>query len=129
MTKRERFMNFLANKPVDRVPVAFFHHFCSENEWFKGLENEAIFEKNIEGHRKAREIFDPDVIKIMNDSLMIMPLDTSFVKTPADLRKIQPPAMDSAFVKKTRELTLRAMEFYAGSDAPVYVTEIGRAHV
>ncbi|WP_249299456.1 uroporphyrinogen decarboxylase family protein [Feifania hominis] len=115
-------MNFLANKPVDRVPVAFFHHFCSENEWFKGLENEAIFEKNIEGHRKAREIFDPDVIKIMNDSLMIMPLDTSFVKTPADLRKIQPPAMDSAFVKKTRELTLRAMEFYAGSDAPVYVT-------
>ena len=28
MTKRERFLAFLSNKPVDRVPVAFFHHFC-----------------------------------------------------------------------------------------------------
>ena len=36
MTKRERFMNFLENKPVDRVPVAFFHHFCPPCEWGQG---------------------------------------------------------------------------------------------
>ena len=36
MTKRERFMNFLENNPVDRVPVAFFHHFCPPGEWGKG---------------------------------------------------------------------------------------------
>lgn len=122
MNKRERFMNFLANKPVDRVPVAFFHHFCSEKEWFKGLVNPEAFEKNIEGHRKARAIFDPDVIKVMNDSLMIMPLDTSFVEKSADLRKIHPVTMDSDFVKKTKELTLRVMEIYADSEAPIYVT-------
>ena len=122
MTKRERFMRFLANEPVDRVPVAFFHHFCTQEEWFKGLADPAIFEKNIEGHRKAREIFDPDVIKVMNDSLMIMPLDTSFVKTSADLRKIQPPRAGSAFVEKTKELTKRALAFYEGSDAPTYAT-------
>ena len=81
MTKRERFEKFLHNEPVDRVPVALFHHFCSEAEWLKGLENKEAFEHNIEGHRKARAIFDPDVIKIMNDSLMIMPLDVSFVPT------------------------------------------------
>ena len=91
MTKRERFMNFLSNKPVDRVPVAFFHHFTASDEWGKGLVDEDIFRRNIEGHRTALERFDPDVIKIMNDSLMIMPLDTSFVKTAADLRNIQPP--------------------------------------
>ena len=39
MTKRERFMNFLQNKPVDRVPVAFFHHFCPTSEWGTGVVN------------------------------------------------------------------------------------------
>ena len=62
MTKRERFEKFLANEPVDRVPVAFFHHFTTEKEWLTGLVDPAAFEKNIEGHRKAREVFDPDVV-------------------------------------------------------------------
>lgn len=33
MTKRERMRNVLANKPVDRVPVAFFHHFTEAGDW------------------------------------------------------------------------------------------------
>ncbi|MEA4955323.1 MAG: uroporphyrinogen decarboxylase family protein [Pseudoflavonifractor sp.] len=129
MTKRERFMKFLANEPVDRVPVAFFHHFCNADEWFKGLESEEVFEKNIEGHRKSREVFDPDVIKIMNDSLMIMPLDTSFVEKASDLRRIQPPTMDSEFMKKTKELTQRSRAIYAGSDAPIYATGFSPAMI
>lgn len=122
MTKRERFEKFLANEPVDRVPVAFFHHFTTEQEWLSGMTNEAAFEKNIEGHRKAREVFDPDVIKVMNDTLMIMPVDASFVKIPADLRKIQPPMPGSPFFEKSKELTQRVVEIYKGSDAPIYIT-------
>lgn len=122
MTKRERFEKFLANEPVDRVPVAFFHHFTTEQEWLTGLTDEAAFEKNIEGHRIARAKFDPDVIKIMNDTLMIMPVDTSFVKTAADLRKIQPPMPGSAFFEKSKELTKRVVAIYEGSDAPIYIT-------
>ena len=122
MDKRERFMNYLQNKPVDRVPVAFFHHFTANDEWFKGLSNPEIFEKNIEGHRKARRVFDPDVVKVMNDSLMIMPADISEVKCAADLTKIKLPAPDSEFMKKTKELTLRALEFYKDSEAPKYAT-------
>ena len=122
MTKRERFEKFLANEPVDRVPVAFFHHFTTEQEWLTGLTNEAAFEKNIEGHRIAREKFDPDVIKIMNDTLMIMPVDTSFVKTAADLRKIEPPMPGSPFFEKSKELTKRVVDIYKDSDAPIYVT-------
>lgn len=122
MTKRERFEKFLANEPVDRVPVAFFHHFTTEQEWLTGLTDEAAFEKNIEGHRKAREVFDPDVIKIMNDTLMIMPVDASFVQTPADLRKLQPPMPGSAFFEKSKELTKRVVAIYEGSDAPIYIT-------
>ncbi len=124
MTKRERFMNFLESKPVDRVPVAFFHHFCEPSEWFRGLEDEAVFEKNVMGHKYALEKFNPDVIKVMNDSLMIMPLDTSFVEKASDLRKIQPPTVDSAFGQKTKELTQRVLKIYtdAGCDAPAYAT-------
>ncbi len=120
MTKRERFQNFLANKPVDRVPVAFFHHFC--NDFGRGLADPQEFELNVMGHKRAREIFDPDVIKVMNDSLMIMPLDISAVSTPADLPKVLPQAMSSLYVEKSLELTRRVLEFYKGSDAPTYIT-------
>lgn len=122
MTKRERFLNFLANKPVDRVPVALFHHFVGIPMWFKGLESEEAFEANIIGHKKSRDVFDPDVIKVMNDSLMMMPCDMSFVENPSDLRNIQPPMPGSLFFEKSKELTLRSLAFYADSDAPKYVT-------
>ncbi len=91
MTKRERFLNVLANKPVDRVPVAFFHHFLEDwHDFGLGVENDAVFEKNIEGHRTACKIFNPDVAKIMNDSLMLMPVEASFVKTASDLGRSSP---------------------------------------
>jgi uroporphyrinogen decarboxylase len=122
MNKRERFLNVLANKPVDRVPVAFFHHFLPWDEFGKGVENDDIFQRNIEGHRKARAIFDPDVIKIMNDSLLIMPLDTSFVKKASDLRKVEPIAMNSKFVQRSLELTKRSRAIYADSEAPIFAT-------
>ena len=58
MTKRERFLNFLTSKPVDRVPVAFFHHFLEDwNDFGSGIENDETFEKNIEGHRIASRSF------------------------------------------------------------------------
>ena len=115
-------MNFLKNEPVDRVPVAFFHHFVPNNEWFKGLVSPEIFEKNVDGHRKSRAVFDPDVVKVMNDSLMMMPVDVSMVNCAADLRNIKAPAKDSLWMQKTKELTLRALEFYKDSEAPKYVT-------
>ena len=122
-------MNFLNNKPVDRVPVAIFHHFTTYEEWLTGLERPDVFERNIDGHRKAREVFDPDVVKVMNDSLMLMPVDVSEVKCAADLTKIKLPAMDSQFMKKTKELTIRALDFYKDSEAPKYVTGFSPAMV
>ncbi len=129
MNKRERFLHYLKNEPVDRVPVAIFHHFTDRNEWLKGLKSPEIFEKNVNGHKAAREVFDPDVIKVMNDSLMIMPVDVSFVECPADLRKIQPPMPGSPFFEKTRELTERVFAFYEGSEAPRYVTGFSPAMI
>lgn len=129
MTKRERFLNFLENKPVDRVPVAFFRHFSPVDEWFRGLESEEIFQKNIESHRTSRKVFDPDIVKIMNDSLMFMPVDTSFVEKPSDLRKIEPPTYGSPWFEKSRELTDRVLDIYADSDAPSFATGFAPFHL
>ncbi len=122
MNKRERFENFLNNKPVDRVPIAFFHHFTTYAEWMTGLEDPDVFERNIVGHKKSLDVFDPDVIKVMNDSLMIMVVDVSNVKKASDLANIVPPAMDSPWMQKSKELTLRVLEYYKGNEAPKYVT-------
>ena len=104
------------------MPVLLFHHFCHEKDWDQGLVNSAAFEKNIIEHKNARQVFDPDVIKIMNDTLMMMPVDLSFIKEAADLRKIKPFSMRSRFVKKSVELTKRSLEYFENSDAPIYTT-------
>lgn len=130
MTKRERFRKFINNQSVDRVPVAFFHHFIPFSDFGKGIDDEGVFRRNIEGHRLARERFDPDVAKIMNDSLFFMPLDVSFVETASDLRKIQPISMDSPFVQRSLELTKRVREIYDGPDAPpVFITSCSPSFV
>ena len=129
MTKRERMRNVLANKPVDRVPVAFFHHFTEAGDWNMGLERAEAFERNIEGHRQALEVFDPDIIKIMNDTLMMMPLDVSFAEHASDLAAIRPMPLDCEYAVKQIELTKRVMEIYRDCDAPVYVTSFSAAWV
>jgi len=120
MTKRERFLNFLANKPIDRVPVAFFHHFIPFSEFGLGVENDDVFERNILGHAKAKEIFDPDMVKIMSDSLFFLPVDASMVECAADLRKIKVPALDSDYVNRLVELTKRVRAIY-DEDMPVLI--------
>ena len=67
--------------------------------------NQDAFERNIIGHKYAREKFDPDVIKVMNDTLMIMPVDVSHVKCAADLRNVEAPLSVPTSPKKTLELT------------------------
>mgnify|MGYP003302963242 CR=1 FL=1 len=61
------------------------------------MVNSAAFEKNIIEHKHARKVFDPDVIKIMNDTLMMMPVDLSIIKEAADLRKIKPFSMNKVW--------------------------------
>ena len=108
---------------MDRVPVAYFHHFIPCGDFGKGLLDDAVFEKNIQGHRLARQLFDPDIAKIMNDSLFFMPLDVSFVERASDLRKVEPVSMQSPFVRRSLELTKRVREIYDGPDAPsVFIT-------
>jgi len=121
MNKRERFLNFLENKPVDRVPVGFWHHYCDFMDMDKGLVDNAIFEENVDGHRRSKEVYDPDIVKIMTDSLLTVPVDLSKVTKAADLRNIEPFSLESDYVKKSVELTSRVRELYK-EDVPIFTT-------
>ena len=93
-------MNLLAGKPADRVPVAFFHHFCPPNERGQGLENQETFERSVIGRKLARKKFGPDAIKIMNGTLMMIPADGSFEKTASGLRNVQHPCCGFCLCQK-----------------------------
>lgn len=122
MNKRERFYAYLKNQPVDRAPVGFFHHYTTSAEYVTGLRVPAYFEKMVIMHHVTKQNDDPDFLKIMNDVLMLMPLDVSEVKEAKDLVKIVPPSMDSEYVKKTRELTERVKAYYEDEDIPSLAT-------
>ena len=122
MTKFERLQHVLHNEPVDYTPVALFHHFTGPEAWNNGLHNEAAFEQNIAGHAEALKKFDPDLVKIMNDTLMMMEIDVSFVQKAEDLRRIRVPGVGSPFFEKTRELVQRVIKIYEGCGAPIYFT-------
>ena len=129
MTNKERIMKVLANEPVDRVPVAFFHHFTGPEDWNMGLSNPEAVERNIAGHIPALKKFVPDVIKIMNDTLMMMPMDVSFVNDVKDLYKIKAPTLDEPYAKAQIDLTKRVVDIYKGVDAPIYVTSFSATWV
>ena len=122
MNKRERFEAFLNNRPVDRVPSGIFHHYMPTAEWMAGTKERRSFEKLIAGQLVTKRKTDPDICKIMNDVLMIMPIDVSMVKEPGDLKNVVPPAMDSVYVSRTLELTERVLQFYVDEDIPSFVT-------
>ena len=121
MNKRERFENFLSNKPVDRVPVGFWHHYMGFDRMNRGFFENDTFEENVAGHLKSKAVFDPDIVKIMTDSLMIMPIDCSKIEKTSDLYNIEPFALDSPYVKKSIELAQRVRDMYK-EDVPVFMT-------
>ena len=50
--KRELVLKAFRGEIVDRVPVGFWHHFTTEDEWLHGFENPEIIDKNKAGHKK-----------------------------------------------------------------------------
>lgn len=129
MTNRERVLKALRNEPVDRVPVAFFHHFTEFEDWNNGLDNPDAIRRNIEGHKPALEVFVPDVIKVMNDTLMMMPLDVKNVEKVSDLHHVRDPKIVEQYAQAQIDLTNKVMEIYKGVDAPVYVTSFSATWV
>lgn len=89
MNTRERFFAAMDQKPVDRVPVGFWHHFFGEN--WEG-------QKNIDSHIDFYRRTGLDFVKIMCDGFFEYPFSHK-IETAADWGRIRPLGKDSAFVR------------------------------
>ena len=94
MNKREWLGRWLANDTLDKIPVGFWFHFAQDElaDAFQedGSIDRSIIEKNIEGHKKFFNDFNPDMIKIMTDGFFIYP-NREFLEAemPQDLWKVK----------------------------------------
>ncbi len=110
-SKRELVLKAFHNEETERIPVGFWHHFLSDN-FNGGLEDPKLYEKNIAGHKKFKEEFDPDFVKIMTDGFFFLPYDYTGIKTAADLKKLRPLERNHPWFEKNAELAKDVRAIY-----------------
>jgi uroporphyrinogen decarboxylase len=87
MNKRELVAKAFKNEKTERVPVGFWLHYAKD-ELEDGFRNPALFDNNVEGHKKFYSEFEPDFVKIMTDGFFVYPGEAIInAKTGADLGK------------------------------------------
>lgn len=103
--KRELVLKAFRGESVDRVPVGFWHHFTTEDEWLRGFENPEIIEKNKAGHKKFIAEVKPDFVKLMSDGFFAYP-QPSFkdFKSISDLTLIEPLGANHPWISAQVEL-------------------------
>lgn len=118
-SKREFVLKAFHNEESDRVPVGFWHHFLTNEDFDGGLYDPSIYEKNIAGHKKFREDFDPDFVKVMTDGFFDLPLDLSEIHTVSDLEKLKPLPEDHPWFDISARLARDVRTIY-GDDILIF---------
>ena len=121
-TKRELVLKAFHNEKTDRVPVGFWFHFLEGDEFNATLTKPELLQKNLAGHRKFKEDFDPDFVKIMTDGLFFLPFDFSAIETVEDLKKLKPLSEDNPYFAKSEELVRGVREIF-GEDTLLFFNE------
>lgn len=103
-TKRELVLKAFHNEKTERIPVGFWFHFLEGDEFNAGLKNPELLEKNLAGHKKFAEDFDPDFVKIMTDGFFFLPFDFTNINNVEDLRNLKPITKEHPFFAKNVEL-------------------------
>ncbi len=103
-TRRELVLKAFHNEKTERVPVGFWFHFLEGEEFNAGLKRPELLEKNLAGHKKFAEDFDPDFVKIMTDGFFFLPFDFSAIHTVEDLKNLKPITKEHPFFAKNVEL-------------------------
>jgi uroporphyrinogen decarboxylase len=99
--KRQLVWDALNNRDTERVPVGFWFHFASEKEFYRGLDDEAVVRKNIDGHLKFYEAFKPDFVKLMSDGFFGYPnAAIANAKSARDLAGVKPIGSDHPWIEK-----------------------------
>ena len=105
-TKRELVLKAFKGEAVDRVPVGFWHHFTTEEEWLKGFSNPEIIEKNLKGHQNFLHKVQPDFVKLMSDGYFAYPNPAiqKGLENISDLAGIEPLGADHPWITDQVEL-------------------------
>lgn len=111
-TRRELVSKVFHNEKAERVPVGFWFHFFQGEEFNSGLKDPEVLQKNLAGHKKFAEDFDPDFVKIMTDGFFNLPIDYSNIKSLEDLKDIKPVPKDHPFFAKNLELVKGVREIF-----------------
>ena len=104
--KRELVLKAFKGEAVDRVPVGFWHHFTTEEEWLKGFSNPEIIEKNLNGHKNFLHKVKPDFVKLMSDGYFAYPNPAIHkgLENISDLAGIEPLGADHPWITEQVEL-------------------------
>lgn len=111
-TKRELVLKAFHNEKTERIPVGFWFHFLEGDEFNAGLKNPELLSKNLAGHKKFAEDFDPDFVKIMTDGFFFLPFDFSAINTIEDLKSLKPVTGEHPFFAKNVELVQGVREIF-----------------
>lgn len=111
-TKRELVSKVFHNEKAERVPVGFWFHFLQGQDFDNGLNDPDVLQKNLAGHKKFAEDFDPDFVKIMTDGFFSLPIDYSSIQNLEDLRNLKPVSKDHPFFAKNIELVKGVREIF-----------------
>ncbi len=118
-TKKELVLKVFNNEPAERIPVLFTHHYLAPEDLNAGLEKPELLKQNLEGAKKFKDEFDPDIVKIMTDGFFFLPYDYSQIQTIDDLDKIKPLPDDHIWFEKSVELAKGYREIY-GDDVLIF---------
>lgn len=121
MNKRELLTAVFNGKAGDRVPIGFWWHFVEGKNHANGFYDNDILDRNIAGHKKMLEKFQPDIIKIMSDGFFCHPsIVENDVHTIEDLKKIQHITKDHPWVQKQIHLVNAVLEATNGEMMAMY---------
>ena len=119
--KKEWVLKAFRGEKVERVPVGFWHHFTSEDEWLHGFSNPVIIEKNIEGHKHFIREVQPDFIKLMSDGYFAYPNPAiAKGKSLQELATIQPLGPDHAWIKEQVDLVKKIKQEFTEDIVAIY---------
>ena len=109
MDKRTRVFNAMDKKPVDHVPVGFWHHFEGE---------QATGEPCVQAHIDYVRGCDLDMVKVMSDSYFAYPVPDT-IREAKDWWELQPLGKDHPFLRDQVERARRIVA-EIGGEMPVF---------
>jgi len=120
MSKREEILKVFKGEEASFVPVGFWFHFLTNDLMAAGMEHPELIEQNLDGHKKFKEEFQPDFVKLMSDGLFYRPDNTyPTINCAHDLINIKPLDENHPWINACVEHAKKVREIM-GDDILIY---------